>query len=86
MMPFAAPSFPRYSFSRDHRCQGGGGATTAGGFQMKRMAALLGVMGLMAAMVPATSGAKLIKKPTRCGGEHYLTLPLTQTKIPFPYC
>jgi hypothetical protein len=53
---------------------------------MKRMAALLGVMGLMAATVPATSGAKLVKKPAKCGGEHYLTLPLTQTKIPFPYC
>ena len=53
---------------------------------MKRMVALLGVMGLMAATVPATSGAKLVKKQNRCGGEHYLKLPFTQTQVPFPYC
>lgn len=49
---------------------------------MRRMAALLAVLGLMAATVPATAGAKHAK----CGGTHYLTLPLTQTHVPIPYC
>jgi len=92
MMPFAEPSFPRYSFARNHRRQGGGGATTAGGLEMKRMAALLAVMGLMGTMVPATAGAKPVRKPirtpdpTRCGGQHYIDLPLVQSRIPIPYC
>ena len=44
---------------------------------MKRMAALLAVMGLMTATVPATAGAKTAK----CGGQHYI--PFTHVQIPF---
>ena len=43
----------------------------------KRMAALVAVMGLMAAMAPATAGAK----PKLCGGTHYV--PFTHLQIPF---
>jgi hypothetical protein len=50
----------------------------------RRMAALLAVMGLFAATVPATAGAE--RKKPRCGGEHYLKIPFTQTSVPFPYC
>ena len=52
---------------------------------MKRMAALLAVAGLMAT-VPATAGAGSVKKLTRCGGEHYLRIPFTQTNVPIPTC
>ena len=52
---------------------------TAGGHEMKRVAAVLAVAGLIAGSVPATAGAA--KKP-KCGGDHYI--PLTHVK--FPLC